>query len=632
VAEAGAATGLPKVRSERPRVLLRAKAWGGPSIEKIRRLMKSAEYRARAKKLERTLMGKAVLYVVGGDARAGREAVAGLKKFRISGRTNTMLGDSAQKCAVLYDWLHGHPDFDAAARKAVRAHMEAYADKCVAYLKGGGETPFYCRLSSMLSGLTMVGLALHGDSPKAEGYVRCAQYFLKEKYGTIREVEDGATAGSSYGLHWQFTHLARMVGAWRSASDWDAARWIREHQGNWLERQLLFQIWWTCPNGWFVKDGDMWPGNGDWDNKQFRMQVDAVTGMYRSGVGRTWADGMARRYPHATYFSTDYHSEYIWEFFVFNDPDVKPEPLEKLGRAQVFSPKLHGFVCWRSSWKPDATLVYFKAGPNCDCHGTEDQGKFLIFKRRPLAIKSGAYIGWGSKHHNYLRSAWSANCVIFTGEKYHGYQPGRTKFDGTPSWKEWLARRSRYEHPFAGKLLESEAKEGFARALADLSGSTHPSGSKWTRELVFLGYKYLLVLDRVKPGPGCRHRWTLHTVNRPKIDGGLAVADNDASRLFCRTLLPEKAKFKVVGNFEHLTKSGAVRTLSTEKKYDERARMGQWRLDVAPADPKAETVYLHVLCPAGTETQKMPECSLRRRGGEISVGVDGLKYTFKPVK
>jgi hypothetical protein len=271
----------PEVRPQRPRIFVRAAAWDGPSLKRIRGWMGSPEYRMRAQKMRDfpTLMGNAVLYLVQRDAAAGRKAVEGLKAFRIAGRSNTVRGDAAQKCAALYDWLHDHPAFDEAARKAKVAHMEAWADRCVAYLEAGGETPFYCRLSAMLSGLTCVGLALHGDSDKAAGYVRYARGFLRNQFGTIRQAEDGATAGASYGLHWEFTHLARLAAAWRSATAWDAARWIQRHQGDWLRRQLEFQIWWTYPNGWFVKDGDLWPGNGDHDRTQFRMQVDAVTGM-----------------------------------------------------------------------------------------------------------------------------------------------------------------------------------------------------------------------------------------------------------------------------------------------------------------------------------------------------------------
>jgi len=626
-----AADGVPEVRRERPRVFLRATAWNGPSIEKIRGWMNRPEYQQRAKKLPRKTIGNAVLFLMTGDEAAGQKAVAGLKGFTISGSSPSYSGIEAQKCAALYDWLHDHPDFDEASRKAKAAHMEQWADGYMRSLKRGGpSTPFYSRVSGAIAGLTAIGLALHGDSPKADEYVRYAAAYLREKIGTIREMEDGGTGGGSYGYHHEFTDLANLVAAWRSATDWDAARWIKRNQGNWLERQLLWQIWMTYPNGWFVKDGDIWGGSHT-DRTQFRMQIDAVTSACRNGFGRTWADVMAKRYPNWGGWPSDYHTEYVWQFFVFNDPEIPARPLSGLGRGAVFSPKLHGWVCWRDSWKPDATVIHFKCGETVDHHATYDQGKFLIYKEAPLAIKNGAYVGYQSSHHRYYKSVWSANCVIFTGPDFAGQQP-HIDFDGTPSWTEWKAARDkRYKRPPTGVLLATEANDRLARALGDLTGSCQP-GSSWTRELVFLGYTYLLVLDRVKAGPGHTHRWTLHTINEPKVEGTTAVADNGKGRLFCRTLLPPKAHLTKVGGPGHeFDTNGSNRPPKNwgKKEFPPEMQLGAWRLDVTPADGAGECVYLHVLFPTDTTTERMPACSVERRGADLVVTVGTLTHTFK---
>jgi len=618
---------VPAVRPERPRIFLRAEAWDGPSLEKIRQWMKLPEYQKRAKKLTKfpRLMNHAANYLITGDEEAGKKAVAGLKKFKITG-TNTVRGDGAQQLAALYDWLRDHPDFDEAGRKERIQYMESWGDRFVAHLKKGGETPFYSRLSAVLSGLACLGLALHGDSPKADEYVRTAQAFLVEKFGTIREVEDGASGGGGYAIHWEFKHLARMVAAFRSATDWDAARWIEKNQGDWLRRQMLWQIWMTYPNGWFVKEGDLW---GDMtDRDQYRIGLDAVESTYRTGFGRTFADQVAKRWPVWDGWPSDYHAEYVWNFFLFNDPEIKPRPLSDLGRAAVFSPNLHGFVCWRDSWEPDATIIHFMCGDNVDHHGTRDAGKFMVYKRTPLAIKAGAYIGYMTKHHRYYKSVWSSNVVLFTGGAQRlGDQP-YVDFDGTPSWKTWKAKRDRHKHPATGVLLKTEANDKFARALGDLSGSLR-GGSKWTRELVFLGYKYLLVLDRCKPGADIKTRWTLHSINQPKIDDMTAIIDNGPGRLFCRTLLPKDAALSTVGGPGHeCDYNGDNRVPRGKKTPSPSMRVGAWRLDVAPAKPGAETVYLHVLYPTDTGTNAMPGCSVEKKEGKLVVKVGGLTHPF----
>jgi hypothetical protein len=294
---------------------------------------------------------------------------------------------------------------------------------------------------------------------------------------------------------------------------------------------------------------------------------------------------------------------------------------------------LHGYVCWRTSWEPDATIIHFKCGDTVDHHGTYDQGKFTIFKRAPLAIKNGAYCdGYKTPHHMYFKSPWSANCVVFAGPKCDGMQP-HIDFDGTPSWSEWKAARDKAVKRLpTGVLLAAEDNDKFARALGDLSGSC-PEGSRWTRELVFLGWKYLLVLDRVKVGVDIKHRWTLHTVNEPKVDGPIAVADNGDGRLFCQTLLPPKAKHaKVGGAGQEFDYNGSNRPPKKGKGFPPEIQMGAWRLDVEPADGAADCVYLHVLFPTEAATAAMPACSVKKDGESYTVKVAELEYTFKPAK
>jgi len=628
---AEAEEGLPEVRPERPRLMWRMKAWDGPSIDKTRDWMERPEYKQQAADLSRSAIGQAMRYHLLKDEDAGKKAVAALKKLpaipKIKG-SPTYIGENVTEKAAIYDWMHDHPDLDAAARKTLIAYFEAHGDFFKRYLSPGC-TPFYCRNTGALSGLTAIAIALHGESDKAPGYLAHAFKYLRENAGTIREVEDGATGGASYGLFHQFTDLAHTVAMWRSGTDWDAARWIRENQGDWLRRQVLYQIWITYPNGWYYKDGDIWGGSHT-DRYEARMQIDAVTGMYGDGIGRAHALEMRKRWGKATY----YHS-YVWMFYLYNNPEIEPVPKTELGLSEVFSPRLHGVVCWRDSWKPDATVVHFKCGDNVDHHGTYDAGKFQVFKHAPLAIKNGHYKGYKSSKHWYYKSAWSANVVVFDGPQRHGHQPF-LDFDGYTSWKTWKARRDKaIKHPPTGVLLETEANDRYARALGDLTGATYPTGSSWTREMVFLGYRYVLVLDRVVPGKDTTTRWLLHSINSPKVDekARLVTIDNDKGRLFCKTLLPEGATVQSVGGaekaFVHKTGKGVERSWPFYRARKKGAQLGVGRVDVVPPDPAAECIYLHVLYPTVTAVTAMPACSLARKEAELVVTVGKDSFTFK---
>lgn len=617
-----------KVRAERPRLFLRGTRWDGPSLEDIRTWLSRPEYSRRVEKLKSRDAGQALFWLLTGDAASGQKALEANAGFRISNEASpTYRGESAMQAAILYDWLRKHPGLDEATRLQRRADMEKHADAFIKLLsEADAPTPFYCRVSGSLAALVTIGIALQGDSPKADGYLDFAARFLREKIGTIRQVEDGASADGFYGYYHEFTHLALIAAAWRSATDWDAARWIAEQQGDWLRRQMLFQMRMTYPNGGFVLDGDM--SEGDRDREQYRRQIDAVTGMYRNGFGRTWADMMQRRWPVMDGSPTDYHREYVWAFFVFNRPDVPALPLEEMPKCELFSRNLHGLVSWRDSWEDDATIINFKCGDTVSHHGTYDQGKFIIFKRVPLAIKDGGYFGYLTPKHWYYKSAWSANVVIFDHPQTHGYQP-RVDMDGPQAWTEWKAARDRqFPHPMTGTITAYEANERFARVVGDLSGSTYPTGSTWTRELVFLGYKYLLVLDQVKPGPDVKTRWLLHSVNLAKLDPdkSLAVIDNGESRLFCKALLPEKAKLINVGQPDkmwiHKTAKGELLS------WDVQRGQSVGRLDVVPPDASAECIYLHVLFPTDVSVTEMPACSMKTKGRSLAVTVGGMEHVF----
>ncbi|MGQ9663590.1 MAG: hypothetical protein ACUVWX_14860, partial [Kiritimatiellia bacterium] len=640
---------LPKVRSEHPRIFLREKAWDGPSVEKIKSWLDKPEYQAKLEKVRLKLSEEGpkntkllILWMFEGDKDAGREVLGRFMSQRTSGHTPSYCGIVDQTMAMTYDWLYHHPESTEEKKKNRREYLALRCQANIDYLKNTKENPFYSRFAGALGGLTACALAIAGEDPRAQEYLEFAYNCLREKMGTIRQAENGATGGGSYGYMHEFTDLANTVACWRSATDWDAAKWIKNEQGNWLEQQMLFQIWMTYPNGRFVKDGDTW-GLDTRDDQQYRMSLDAITSMYRNGFGRTHADNIYRRYG-----LLDYHHSYIWEWFVFNDPEVPAAPLSGLGRTAVFSPELHGMVCWRSSWDEDATIIHFRAGESPDTHGTADQGKFIIFKQRPLAIKNGDYVGWMTPVHQYYRSPWSANCVVFTrkGGNWEERTVNFPKFGGISnpqwpkglfSWSEWKQLRETavtgpqpWARPPMGRLLTHEANEKYARAVADLSFYRRPSTEKqteadwhWTRELVFLGYKYLIVRDRVKAAEGIEHRWTLHTTFEPSLEGTVAMADNGPARLFCKTLLPANPIIRKVGgpgyecdwNGQNALPDGwtsIVKTTDGQLAYTVQAKdkpepvvhvlgpesqMGAWRLDVAPQNPEGETVYLHVLFP-----------------------------------
>jgi hypothetical protein len=657
---------IPNVREERPRLFFRAKAWdGGLSLEKLNEWKSRPEYQAHIEDLKRrpSVQNDALLWLMTKDnaalkrvldgytvKRKGKEhKVAGMKdwtppKGRVDSPSYTGIDLTAR--AMVYDWLHDHPDFKDHRGNAIK-YLEWWGDWYRKYLSPG-VVPFYSRNSGALAGLTAIALALHGDSDKAPGYLAHARKYLMENMGTIREMEDGATGGGTYGYVHQFIDPAHVAAMWRSASDWDAATWIKENQGNWLERQMVWQIYSTYPPGWLWKEGDIWSSSHR-DRNEHAAQIDCITYLYNNGVGRTWSNRMRKRWGKQVY----YYSR-AWLFFINNHPEIEPKPLSTLPRCELFSPKLHVFASWRSSWKDDATIVHFKGGENVDHHGTWDTGKFTIWKKGPLAIKGGAYAGgYKGMFHTYYKLPYSANCVIFYENRRLGHQPGMPDLDGYTSWKTWKARRDqKVGHPATGRLIRHEVTDDHAYVASDLSGATHPTKSTWIREMVFLGYRYVIVLDRTVPGKGTTTKWLLQSMEPARIDHGARVVtiDNGKAVLYSQTLLPEKVEMVETGLIDREYRGKKIKHAYTypfrpwrKKEVLTRAFPATWfrgkkeqmvghgRVEVIPENADEPQIYLHVLSPLD-KGAPMPKASCERKGETVIVKVDGLSYTFKPVQ
>jgi len=91
-----------------------------------------------------------------------------------------------------------------------------------------------------------------------------------------------------------------------------------------------------------------------------------------------------------------------------------------------------------------------------------------------------------------------------------------------------------------------------------------PKLDLFTRQMVFLDKKYLVVFDRVcSLDPSYEKKWLLHTVGEPRMDGrpvsvevpqhletypaGTVLIENGGGRLYCRTLFPARYLTRKVG-------------------------------------------------------------------------------------
>jgi hypothetical protein len=124
----------------------------------------------------------------------------------------------------------------------------------------------------------------------------------------------------------------------------------------------------------------------------------------------------------------------------------------------------------------------------------------------------------------------------------------------------------------AGVIQAYETTPEFCYAVGDARCSYNPDVVKaFTRQFVYLRPGIIVIFDRVSAfNPRDAKRWYLHTMEQPQcLDGQLQPdtilhpqghflaqgrtlrASHRGSALFCRTVLPEKASIRVLGDKGH---------------------------------------------------------------------------------
>ena len=277
--------------------------------------------------------------------------------------------------------------------------------------------------------------------------------------------------------------------------------------------------------------------------------------------------------------------------------EVEPRPLEELGRAELFGRDSHGYVFFRDGWGPGDTHIFFRCGEGMDIHANRGAGGIDIYRHEVLAERANKDYPKGDDHIRF------SNTMVFNG---HDHPNTEMKTDVVLDFAAFLERKAR-KNIECGSITAYEVKDDYARVKSDLSAAARKDCKIWTRELVYLGYKYLLVLDEVetKDAPVAQ-KWQLHLLGEPKTEGKTISTVAGKGKLFCRTLLPEDA------------------LISSEKvgKYH--------RHVVSPKDENQRRMtYLHVLYPTEAGAGKMPDASVERTAAGLTVKVGRLEHVFK---
>jgi len=280
---------------------------------------------------------------------------------------------------------------------------------------------------------------------------------------------------------------------------------------------------------------------------------------------------------------------------LLEDPPLKARHFQSLGQFAM-----------RSGWKDDSTYAFFFAGATLRMHKHFDENSFVIHKHDFLALDTGSRAEQTDHNLRYYYAqtvAHNAMVIRRAGETMPGYWG--PEYDGPEG-------RVNHGGQFGGAAtvlaFDTDSRLTYVASDATECYNRHKERKceQCVRQFVHVQPDAFVVYDRVRTQLKTDEKqWLLHMQNEPCVSNGVACVAAGRGRLFCRTLLPEKARLETVGGAgREFWASGRNWDLEVNFKrhQTELAKRrgygpywGEWRIEVSPSEPTEETTFLNVL-------------------------------------
>jgi heparin/heparan-sulfate lyase len=310
--------------------------------------------------------------------------------------------------------------------------------------------------------------------------------------------------------------------------------------------------------------------------------------------------------------------------FLLTDLAASPPAADVDNGPSAFHFPPMGQVFMRSGDRADDTYCLFTCGGILRQHRHFDALNFVIYHRGHLALDSGTrYLEFDNGQHlaNYFAQTVAHNCVVI---HQRGEPPARY-------WGGTVEGNHGGQHRQLGSVLQAlETTNDYVYVAGDATacyqhGVVKREGlpdlpekcTQVTRQLVFLKPDRFVVFDRItSTDPSYRKDWLLHTAHEPMLTDHTFRAEHHEGRMFCRTLLPADAVIRTVGGpgKEFLAAGKNWEIVDRGLKPENKAMMGQWRVEISPGTARQEDFFLHVIQVGDQQLQKMDETELVEKG------------------
>jgi hypothetical protein len=600
-------TDMPSVVEDHPRIFLRRTSWAfGPSLADLENVSDKEPWKSWLKQKPggRPTQGWALRYLLTREEALVPPIIDYMKKVKYwPGYLATV--------AVCYDWIYRSPSFSSEDKKSIAEKMVRMAEQAIKAGEAYNDMWSHFGYRPAVD-IAFAGLALWGHRPEAEKFIRYGGGYIKKNLflGWHR-------TGGSYHGGWVYysqgvQSLVEFVAAWSSATNQNLYQEIALKQDNWLLNHMYYLIYATYPNKTLV------------DTAGFSYTPSLVGIRSSLVIAAAYKNSDGIRY--LRWIGGDLTAwHYDWWPYLFLTPELRTLPVEpyKMPLGQIWGKHGSGYVQMRSGWTENDTIVEFKCGDYFWSHTFLDQNSFTIYRKGRLAIQSGVYadIYYGGPYMtNYYRRTISTNSVLVNmpREKFYYFgkyfdEPGGQREiylpppGGNPetcfTFKEYLSRLNSHNHFETGDIKAFEVTDRYSYVYGDATMAYNnptfsypgnkPKMDLFTRQLVFIDKKYLIIFDKVNSlSPDYEKRWLLHSIGEPQFGGkpvevefpwhrevyksGLVRIDNQGGTLYCQTLFPEDYLIRKVGGSATVTpakadsanKGNAVLKTSVRGRYE----------------------------------------------------------------
>jgi len=164
-------------------------------------------------------------------------------------------------------------------------------------------------------------------------------------------------------------------------------------------------------------------------------------------------------------------------------------------------------------------------------HAHPDQNGFTLEAfGEALAISSGYYPWWGSKHElEWNKTTKAGNCITINGGIGQGYRDFEAK----------------------GDILKFESNDVYDYALGDASDAYRGQLDRWHRHAVHLRPGVFILFDELKSSKPVTYEWWIHALSEMNIDekNNIINIEQGDARLKVSFLNSEKLSFRQIKGF-----------------------------------------------------------------------------------